>query len=1060
MKHSNEQLRKLIRTICIGGVSTLTLGALSTPSYAADAGASAQNSDDLEEIVVTGIRASLQKSLDIKKESVGVVDAISSEDIGKFPDSNLAASMARIPGVTISRGSSMGSTTSTGDATSITVRGFGPSFNTTLFDGRQLASATGNRGFDYSAVGADFISAIRVQKTPDATLSSGAIGATINIINRLPFDKPGLQLAGSVSGTYASGEAKTTPNAGVLFSDTFADDTFGVLADVSYAETKTQGNHINIQGWEGTHMKDCQYVGGPACTGTSADTVDANPSWFIQDYGIYQEHNDDKRVSGRLALQWRPIENLLLTVNDDYSDDKIQQTQYGYSVWFNAGSLTKVVRNGNGTLTSFVQPNTPTDFQAAWNGHELVNQDLGFNIKWDATENTSYMLDYSNSVSKLKPINGLTSLDADIGYGPSAVNSAQTPLYGTDVGIAGVGSSALPYPTNYGPGALVAGVRQGDATRFIDPSLMGMHVFPLSAANNKDTINEFKLQGTWKADKLKVDYGFQYSANSEHLSGADDFQNNQWQAFAGYGSASNNYSNTAQPVGYVDANGNPLDASGNPAVTTNGVSNQYKWTVDANPMLNPNGHPFTAQQQQALFSNSFSTGSGFIHGFSNGNLLPAQILAANGFAIKNLLETLGNPYANGGSAANPTVNGFNYGSACAGTSTVKDGPCVPVPNSAGPVSSYNGTFALAPNIGGFQVIDEHTSAIFVNVSDKTELASMPLTVNAGFREERTTLTSQGIAQQPATLTIQPADHTAYLVGYTSPIPITKTNRYDYLLPNIDLNLDITDSLKARLDVSRTLTRPPLNLITPDTNVGQGQRVGALNASGGNPQLLPYLSDNLDLGMEWYYARNSYLAADVFVKNLTNFIVGGTVNQPINNVQLPNNGGTAIFSVTSQVNGPSSQISGLELGLQHTFGDSGFGFQANATFVTTDNPYNKLDLTTSGNAVTGLTNSWNFVGFFDKYGFQFRLAVNHQNEVLSQFGQQQPNSAFGAEPVYTDATTQWDASTSYDFNEHLSVYLEGQNLNNAVYSTHGRFSEQVLNVVDTGRRFTFGVHFKL
>ena len=81
-------------------------------------------------------------------------------------------------------------------------------------------------------------------------------------------------------------------------------------------------------------------------------------------------------------------------------------------------------------------------------------------------------------------------------------------------------------------------------------------------------------------------------------------------------------------------------------------------------------------------------------------------------------------------------------------------------------------------------------------------------------------------------------------------------------------------------------------------------------------------------------------------------------------------------------------------------------------------------------------------------------------MLSQFGQGQNNSAFGTEPTYTNATTQIDASTSYDFNSHVSVYLEGQNLNDAVYSTHGRFSEQVLDVVDTGRRFTFGVHLKM
>jgi TonB-dependent receptor len=1035
--NSNEKLRNLIRAVCVGGVSTLTLGTVLSPTIAAAADASAK-SDDLEEIVVTGIRASLQKSLDIKKESVGVVDAISSEDIGKFPDSNLAASMARIPGITISRAANM-SFSSTGDATSITVRGFGPTFNTTLFDGRQLASGTGNRGFDYGSVGADFISAIKVMKTPDATLSSGAIGATINIVNRLPLDKPGLQLAGSASATYASGEGKTTPNVGLLVSDTFADDTFGVLADVSYAQTKTQANHVNIQGWEGTHLRCAQYTTAPSgCSGT-----DTRPAWFIQDYGIYQEHNDEKRTSGRLALQWRPVANLLFTANYDYSKDKLNQTQYGFSVWFNSGSLTNVVTNPNGTITSFIQPGTPTDFQAAWNGRVVENKDAGLNVKWDATENQSFQLDYSNSVSQLNPNGELSSLDADVGYGASTGGG----LYSSNLGIAGVGSGALPYPTNYGP--------NGDASKFINNGLMGSHVMPLTASQNKDTVNEFKLQGTWKDDNLKVDYGFQYTTNSEHLSSMDDFQNNQWQAFGGYGPASNNYANGAVSVGYVDANGNPLDATGAPVTTAAGNS-QYKWTVNGNPGHNPSG----AALPQNLFTNSFSTGSGFINGFSNGNLLPAQILAADGFAIRNYLESLGNPYANGGSASNPTVVGFNYGNACAGTSTVKDGPCVPAAQSAGPVSSYNGKYAMANNVGAYQVIDEHTTAFFVNVSNKTQLGTMPLLINAGFRQERTTLTSQGLGQQPTALAVQATDHTAFLVSYSPTVPISKTNRYDYLLPNLDLNLSITDSLKARLDISRTLTRPPLNLITPVLNVGQGQRVGALNARGGNPGLMPYLSDNVDLGMEWYYSRNSYVAADAFVKNLTNFIVGGTVTQHINNVVDPTTGQLANFSVTSQVNGPTHQISGLELGLQHTFGDTGFGFQANATFVTTNNPYDKNDLTTSGNAVTGLTNSWNFVGFYDKYGFQFRVAVNHQNEVLSNFGQQQNNSAFGSEPTYTDAATQWDISTSYDINQHFSVYLTGQNLNNAVFSTHGRFSEQVLNVVDTGRRFTAGVHLKL
>ena len=126
----NDYLRRMVHALCIGGVSTLSLSALSTSSYAADAAAApAATSDELNEIVVTGIRASLQQSLDIKREYDGIVDAISAEDIGKFPDTNLAEAMQRIPGVTVSRGtSSMGGVpTTNGQASEITVRGFGPS---------------------------------------------------------------------------------------------------------------------------------------------------------------------------------------------------------------------------------------------------------------------------------------------------------------------------------------------------------------------------------------------------------------------------------------------------------------------------------------------------------------------------------------------------------------------------------------------------------------------------------------------------------------------------------------------------------------------------------------------------------------------------------------------------------------------------------------------------------------------------------------------------------------------------------------------------------------------
>ena len=220
------------------------------------------------------------------------------------------------------------------------------------------------------------------------------------------------------------------------------------------------------------------------------------------------------------------------------------------------------------------------------------------------------------------------------------------------------------------------------------------------------------------------------------------------------------------------------------------------------------------------------------------------------------------------------------------------------------------------------------------------------------------------------LYILPTDHTAYGFNPTPAQPISTKSNYRYLLPNLDLSLGITDTLKVRFDASRTLTRAPLNDLTPDLNVPAGQRVGALNATGGNPTLLPFLSDNLDLGAEWYYAKNSYVSADVFVKEVTNFIVGGTVHAADQRRDAARRL-AGEFSVTSQVNGPSAEVRGLELGVQHMFGDTGFGFQANATFVGTNKPYDPNDLTVSGFAVTGLANSYNFIPFFEKYGFQAR-----------------------------------------------------------------------------------------
>jgi TonB-dependent receptor len=995
-KSAAQRLRTTINHLTRAGIgiSGLACGAIaySGSLFAADATPADTNTNnpaELQEVVVTGIRASLQRSLDIKRESVGVVDAISAEDIGKFPDSNLATAMERVPGVTVSRattgntfGGIGGVSSSTGNATQVTVRGFGPTFNETLYDGRQVPTSVGNRGFDFGSVGADFVGQLDVMKTPDSSLSSGAIGATINIKYPKPFDNPGLHLSGSASGS-RSESASTTPNASILFSDTFADDRFGILVDYAYADNKTRGNHVDIQGWEGgrgdgnSGLAPCQLAGaGPCAVAPNtlakgvpgvADGTNLNPTtskdWFIQDYGVYQEHNDDRRIGGRLVLQAGPTDGLEITVDDNYSRETLTQIQQGFSVWFNNAGLTNVIQAPDGTVTSFLQPGTPTDFQAAINGQVVQDNTLGLNVKWDATEHTSYLLDAYTAQSKLNPGGQLSTIDADVGYGNNPTNSAT-------LGVVVNGNNNLPYPIGYGPGS--------NAARFLDPTVIGSHVLVEEVFQNTDSINQFKLQGRWFDDQTKITYGVQYTHDEWKRRHLTDLPFT-WQMYAGYG---------------------------------------------------PSGTGGVAPIPSNLISGSFTTGSNFIHGWGNGGNLPPALLAANGAAILNYLLGLHGAGMNVAACSN-----------LAGST-----PCT-------------GKYIMYEIFGDHQNVIENTLAPYLSLTEKAEIVGRPLTINVGLRLEDTHVNSTGLQQLPVgALTIVPTDHTAYNI---TPGPVTSTtvkSEYRYLLPNIDLNLAVTDSLKMRVDASRTLTRSPLNYLTPSINVPGGQRVGGLNATAGNPKLLPFLSDNFDLGAEWYYARNSYVSVDAFVKEVSNFIVGATSTRPINGATLPD-GSVAQFAVTSQVNGPSAEVRGVELGVQHMFWDSGFGLQANATFVGTNKPYDPNDLSSSGFAVTGLANSYNFVPFFEKYGFMLRLAINHQAEFLNNFLQHQANSQFGAEPVFVKAATRVDLSTSYDINSHINVYFEALNLTDDVFATRGRYSEQTLDVVDTGRTFTLGVHAK-
>ena len=963
--------------------STVNTSAGDTAAAQSD-GASSDAVDTSNAIVVTGIRGSLQRDLNIKRNSPGVVDAISSEDIGHFPDSNVASALSRVPGVTIQRANARG------EATGITARGFSGDFNETLFDGRKISSATGGRSVDFSTVGADFSGTLEVLKTPDVTLSSSSIGATLNVEYPKPFDHPGLRVAATASGSYQPLSDKVTPTGGVLISDTFANDTFGVLADLVYTRHDTRTNNVYVHGWPGGLYAPCQIAGSTAavCNPTTDSTAPASqirsiPAWVEQQMGAQQQNTRDERIDGRIALQWHPSDDLMITLDDNYSRQKIREQDYGFGIWFNQTSLRNVSLDNNGTTVDFVQAGSQTDFDSTRNLTINRTNQAGLNVKWDATSNLHFDIDGAYAKSWLNPGLDVASDNADVGYGFGP---------GPAIGIKILGNSDKFIPELHDYGYL------GDPNRWADTSVMGSHVTVRTLNQNTDVLKQARFLGSWEQDNFQIQFGAHYQEDHFHFTAANTFANNFWQAYAGYG---------------------PASSPGLPPCTR----------PDPN---NPQGPCYTGVPLPAsIFTGSINT-NGFIPGFSGA--LPPSLLVYPVGPYQAYLGSLGNPQTT-------FIPGFNYPAGGAGT-------------------NFTGTFDLANDQGSFRDITEKTISPFIRANFDVMVGSMPLHFNAGLREEITHVLSKGLGQLPTALTRGQGDPTLLSVTLGSAAPLTATNKYSYLLPSMDMRLEVTPTLQLRLDASRTLTRPALNFMYPQVTISTLQRVGALTASGGAPKLKPYLSDNFDAAAEWYYQPNSYVSVDFFLKHVSNFIVGGVTNQTINDVIDPTTGQPAVFHVSQQVNGPTATVRGVEIALQHVFGNTGFGLQANATFVGTNKKYDPTNISQSGFAVTGLANSANFVGFYDKYGFEARVAVNWRDEYLLQFGQVQNTGAFGAEPTFVNPSTTVDFSTSYQLTPNVNVFFEALNITNETSSTHGRFKNQLLDVFRYGRRFTAGVRFRL
>ncbi len=392
-KPSMAKSRLSINSFALSAVAAAMVGMTPQSSYA---------QGDLEEIVVTGIRSSLERASDIKRSGKGVVDAISAEDIGKFPDSNLAESLQRITGVSIDRSNNEGN--------QITVRGFGPRFNLVTLNGRSMPTSVAfnsdalTRSFNFSELGSSSIAAVEVYKTGRADLPTGGIGSTVNIRTAKPFDYDGFKAVvnakAAVDSTNVNG-SDYTPDVSMILSNKFANNKLGLLAGLSYSARDSRLESVYPDPDPYQNAVNGQVEAG---IDTSRNRNPDGNLYLIRNLQFETQDVERERVNGQFVLQYAPTDNIQIDLDYNLSryDEVSDRNSTGF--WFGFDGQRSGVSDENG-LVNLRDNGNNIDLDAFGWAQDLSteNDSFGINVDWAVNDRLSFNLDAHNSVSESQP---------------------------------------------------------------------------------------------------------------------------------------------------------------------------------------------------------------------------------------------------------------------------------------------------------------------------------------------------------------------------------------------------------------------------------------------------------------------------------------------------------------------------------------------------------------------------------------------------------------------------------------------------------------------------------
>ncbi|MEG3177623.1 TonB-dependent receptor [Sphingomonas sp. RB3P16] len=960
--------------------------------------AAADGTDTGGDIVVSGIRASLRSSINLKRNAQGIVDAISAEDIGKFPDTNLAESLQRITGVSIDR--------SNGEGQFVTVRGFGPEYNLVTLNGRQLATSTigdGNsapvsRSFDFANLASEGVAALEVYKSGRASVPSGGIGSTINIRTPRPFDKPGIRGSLSARGvvdTSQNGGKDVTPEVSGIFSDTFADDRIGVLVLGSFQERHFSANQANIGFRDG-------YLGAENNWGSLAQPGDPRAAnitnrpgptdvYQVPQNGGYDVVNGKRqRINGQAVLQFKPTDTLTATFDYTYSRNTVDIRDNSVGIWYNHNDTSSSWTNG-----PVAGPNFYTErfgaaetkdlaYSASQTSARSENKAIGGNLTWKAPGGVTVVLDVNHSTATSKP---------NSPYGNS--NSVGTAVFGIQNQTINFQNQLPVISYNMYSG--------------IDP-LNAANIVPTGNAFRnsyfRDEINQVQLKGHYDHGHgflESLDWGVQYTDNKVR-SAYSVLQNDTWGGTGGDSAAQRAAAAALLPDNLFTLTSIPDKFSGISGANSADIVKSF-YTFDLPSVVK-------------LLDQAYN-----ICGGAGQCLLPYT-------TDSRVREKTISPYFQfNGKFDVFSVPGHIIGGVRYETTDVSATALVPSPSGARQNSQnefnilFNGS-AFTTFKGSYQnwlpSVDfdiEPTDTIKLRASYSHTITRADYGSLQGGRRLDTLFRVGG--------------------GFGS---VGNPNLIPYKSKNIDLSAEWYYTKESYISVGyfhknvsnyigSTVVNQTIPGITSPTTTFNGvtqngpRYQAALNALGANAtfaQIRDYIGANYPGG-----------------------VVNGTIvaqpNDPLIN-----------FVITTPFNSANSaSVDGFEFAIQHNFWNTGFGTILNYTIVRGNQNYdNRLPSSVAQFAITGLSDSANAVLFYDKNGLQARAAYNWRKGYLTSTGG-------GINPTYINTYGQLDVSASYAITKNVSVFVEGINVNSEDRSGHLRSDRNITFVTKQDPRYSAG-----